>query len=146
MTKTEWETDCVKEVRKVAEQLIETYPCDSCNVEFCYRRCYKMTLWAEKAKKKLAEYETAEEEERLVVLPCKSGKDLFGIYNGTIVEGYADGYLLEKTSVHSDADHWIWLQDKNSKNYWKIAFAEIGKTVFLTREEAEKALRDLKEQ
>ena len=92
---------------------------------------------------KLAEYETAEEEGRLVVLPCKSGKDLFGIYNGTIVEGYADGYLLEKTSVHSDADHWIWLQDKNSKNYWKIAFAEIGKTVFLTREEAEKALKEM---
>ena len=96
-----------------------------------------------KAIDKLAEYETAEDEGRLVVLPCKSGKDLFGIYNGTIVEGYADGYLLEKTSVHSDADHWIWLQDKNSKNYWKIAFAEIGKTVFLTREEAEKALEEM---
>lgn len=93
--------------------------------------------------RRLEEYETAEEEGRLVVLPCKSGKDLFGIYNGTIVEGYADGYLLEKTSVHSDADHWIWLQDKNSKNYWKIAFAEIGKTVFLTREEAEKALEEM---
>lgn len=92
---------------------------------------------------KLAEYETAEEEGRLVVLPCKVGQDLFGIYNRTIIDGYADGYLLEKTSVHSDADHWIWLQDKNSKNYWKIAFAEIGKTVFLTREEAEKALKEV---
>ena len=127
----------------MTERLTETYPCDLCNVEFCYRQCYKMTLWAEKAKGKLSEYETAEEEGRLVVLPRKSGKDLFGIYNGTIVEGYADGYLLEKTSMHSDADHWIWLQDKNSKNYWKIAFAEIGKTVFLTREEAEKALKEM---
>ena len=91
---------------------------------------------------KLAEYETAEEEGRLVVLPCKVGQDLFGIYNRTIIDGYADGYLLEKTSVHSDADHWIWLQDKNSKNYWKVSFDEIGKTVFLTREEAEKALKE----
>ena len=73
----------------------------------------------------------------------KVGQDLFGIYNETIVDGYADGYLLEKTSVHSDADHWIWLQDKNSKNYWKISFAEIGKTVFLTREKAEKALKEM---
>ena len=129
----------------MTERLIEAYPCDSCNVQLCYRQCYKMTRWAEKAKEKLAEYETAEEEGRLVVMPCKSGQDLFGIYNGTIVEGYADGYLLEKTSVHSDADHWIWLQDKNSKNYWKIAFAEIGKTVFLTREEAEKALKEMEE-
>ena len=127
----------------MTERLTETYPCDLCNVEFCYRQCYKMTLWAEKAKEKLAEYETAEEDGRMVVLPCKSGKDLFGIYNGTIVEGYADGYLLEKTSVHSDADHWIWLQDKNSKNYWKVSFEDFGKTVFLTGEEAEKALKEM---
>lgn len=93
--------------------------------------------------RRLEEYEIAEEEGRLVVLPCNSGQDLFGIYNGAIVDGYADGYLLEKTSVHSDADHWIWLQDKNSKNYWKIAFAEIGKTVFLTRGEAEKVLKGM---
>lgn len=93
--------------------------------------------------RKLAEYETAEEEGRVVVLPCKVGQDLFGIYNRTIIDGYADGYLLEKTSVHSDADHWIWLQDKNSKNYWKVSFDEIGKTVFLTREEAEKALKEM---
>lgn len=89
---------------------------------------------------KVSKYETAEGEGRLVVLPCKVGQDLFGIYNGTIVDGYADGYLLEKPNVRSDAYHWIWLQDKNSKNYWKISFAEIGKTVFLTRKEAEKAL------
>ena len=92
---------------------------------------------------KLAEYENAEDEGRLVVLPCKVGQDLFGIYNRTIIDGYADGYLLEKTSVHSDADHWIWLQDKNSKNYWKVSFDEIGKTVFLTREKAEKALKEM---
>ena len=96
--------------------------------------------------KKLREYETAEEEGRLVVLPCKVGQDLFGIYNRTIIDGYADGYLLEKTSVHSDADHWIWLQDKNSKNYWKVSFDEIGKTVFLTREEAEKALKEMRKE
>ena len=80
-----------------------------------------------------------------MVLPCEDGRDLFGIYNGTIVDGYADGYLCEKTSVHSDAGHWIWLQDKNSKNYWKIAFAEIGTTVFFTREEAKKALKEMEE-
>ena len=127
----------------MTERLTEIYPCNKCNVEFCSRQCYSMTRWAEKAKEKLAEYETAEEEGRLVVLPCKVGQDLFGIYNRTIIDGYADGYLLEKTSVHSDADHWIWLQDKNSKNYWKVSFDEIGKTVFLTREEAEKALKEM---
>ena len=129
----------------MTERLSNEWPCDDCKrTTFC-GACERPGIWMDKSRKKLSEYETAEEEGRVVVLPCKSGKDLFGIYNGTIVEGYADGYLLEKTSVHSDADHWIWLQDKNSKNYWKIAFAEIGKTVFLTREEAEKALKEMEE-
>lgn len=92
---------------------------------------------------KLEEYETAEEEGRLVVLPCKSGQDLFGIYNGAIVDGYADGYLMEKTSVHSDSEHWIWFQYKYSKVFWKVSFDDFGKKVFFTREEAEKALKEM---
>lgn len=55
----------------MTERLAEIYPCNKCNVEFCSRQCYSMTRWAEKAKEKLDEYETAEEEGRLKVLPCK---------------------------------------------------------------------------
>ena len=93
---------------------------------------------------KLAEYETVEEERRSVVFPCKLGQDLFGIYNGAIVEGYADGYLMEKTSVHSDSEHWIWFQDKYSRDFWKVSFNDFGKMVFFTREESEKALKEMK--
>lgn len=96
--------------------------------------------------RKLSEYETAEEEGKLVVLPCKSGQDLFGIYNGAIVDGYADGYLMEKTSVHSDYEHWIWFQDKYSKDFWKVSVDDFGKTVFFSHEEAEKALEEMKKQ
>lgn len=53
----------------MTERLTETYPCDSCNSEFCSRKCYKLSLWAEYVKDKLAEYETAEEEGRLYILP-----------------------------------------------------------------------------
>ena len=128
----------------MTERLSDKTPCNDCRLYHpCTGPCDKWHEWNSSVLSKLAEYETTEKEGRLVVLPCKVGQDLFGIYNRTIVDGYADGYLLEKTSVHSDADHWIWLQDKNSKNYWKISFAEIGKTVFLTREEAEKALKEL---
>ena len=126
------------------ERLAKTYPCDSCNVQFCSRLCYRMTRWAEIAKEKLAEYETVEEERRSVVFPCKSGQDLFGIYNGAIVEGYADGYLMEKTSVRSDSEHWIWFQDKYSRDFWKVSFNDFGKMVFFTREESEKALKEMK--
>ena len=88
--------------------------------------------------KKLAEYEQLEEQGLLVRLPCKVGEKLWCIVNSTIRElrvhhfdmpafgttdivfRYADGFKLERF------------------------VGEIGKTVFLTREEAEKKLEELK--
>ena len=99
-------------------RLTEIYPCNKCNVEFCSRQCYSMTRWAESAKEKLAEYETAEEDGRLVVLPCKIGDIVYVIrqsWNG-------------------------WNIDKKKFSYAMIG--KVGKTVFLTREEAEKALEE----
>ena len=80
-----------------------------------------MTLWTEKAKEKLAEYETAEEEGRLVVLPCRVGTRVYKIYQFC---GYGAWEIEE---------HKIKLEDLD----------KIGKTVFLTREEAEKASREM---
>lgn len=179
---TEWEADCVKEVRKVAEQLVETYPCDSCNVEVCYRGCYKMTLWAEKAKENLAEYETAEEEERLVVLPVGIGDEVYIIekcsniperLDGTLYDsdggpGTATGYYCpyeencpfdgddfticddykEKLAIFKDYVNEIHIRENEVFIFAEntCQYCSFGKTMFLTREEAEKALRDLKEQ
>ena len=72
---------------------------------------------------KLAEYETAEEEGRLVVLPCKVGTRVYEIYQFC---GYGAWEIEE---------HKIKLEDLD----------KIGKTVFLTREEAEKALKEMEE-
>ena len=67
---------------------------------------------------KLAEYETAEEEGRLVVLPCKVGD-----------------------VVHVLRQSWNgWNIDKKKFTYGMIG--KFGKTVFLAREEAEKALKE----
>ena len=71
---------------------------------------------------KLAEYETAEEEGRLVVLPCKVGTRVYEIYQFC---GYGAWEIEE---------HKIKLEDLD----------KIGKTVFPTREEAEKALKEMK--
>ena len=87
--------------------------------------------------KKLAEYEQLEEQGLLVRLPCKVGEKLWCIVNSAIRElrvhhfdmpafgttdivfRYADGFKLERF------------------------VGEIGKTVFLTREEAEKKLEEM---
>ena len=73
--------------------------------------------------KKLAEYETAEEEGRLVVLPCKVGTRVYEIYQFC---GYGAWEIEE---------HKIKLEDLD----------KIGKTVFPTRKEAEKALKEMEE-
>ena len=87
--------------------------------------------------KKLAEYEQLEEQGLLVRLPCKVAEKLWCIVNGKINElrvhhfdmpafgttdivfRYADGFKLERF------------------------VGTLGKTVFLTREEAEKKLEEM---
>ena len=101
--------------------------------------------------KKLAEYETAEEEGRLVVLPCRAGDtvyeirsdytkcsicgDKFNEYDCQGCEEECDSrkiykieeytmYILEDIVRHIRCNNW-------------------GKTIFTTREEAEKALKEM---
>lgn len=113
-----------REVEQVTERLTEIYPCNKCNVEFCSRQCYSMTRWAEKAKEKLAEYETAEEEGRLVMLPCKIGDFVYKIIYQR--DNFDDRSYRIVTEVRFRLD----------------MIDDIGKTIFLTREEAEKALKE----
>ena len=75
---------------------------------------------------KLAEYETAEEEGRLVVLPCKVGDIVYKIMCQR--DNFDDRPYRIITSVNFRLD----MAD------------DIGKTVFLTIEEAEKALMEIK--
>lgn len=88
--------------------------------------------------KKLAEYETLEEQGLLVRLPCKLGDDLYCIVNGE----------AKKLKVHSfgvpDFEI-IDIEFKYVDGFKIVRFVgEVGKTVFLTREEAEKKLEEMK--
>lgn len=126
----------------MTERLTETYPCDLCNVEFCYRQCYKMTLWAEKAKEKLAEYETAEKDGRLVVLPCKVRDVLFCFSRGKIYPFKVRSIRIYEERVEIE----LWYAgDEENLKFWHITIAEqdIGYKFFFTHEEAEKALKEM---
>ena len=112
----------IREAGQVTERLIEAYPCDSCNVQLCYRQCYKMTRWAEKAKEKLAEYETAEEEGRLVVLPCNT---VYFIWN----ESSGISHVRAKSILDLSLREILGI-DKDGR-YWSV------------KEEAEKALKEM---
>lgn len=83
---------------------------------------------------KLAAYEDAEEQGRLVILPCKVGETVYylnpfdEIENGkiTMLQQKADGTW--KFRVTTDFSH-------------DVTTDAIGKTVFLSSEEAEAALK-----
>ena len=87
--------------------------------------------------KKLATYEDLEEQGLLVKLPCKVGDDLYCIVNGEV----------KKLKVHSfgvpDFEI-IDIEFKYVDGFKIVRFVgEVGKTVFLTREEAEKKLEEM---
>ena len=102
---------------------------------------------------KLAEYETAEDEGRLVVLPCKNWLDIvFGeqeLFYGIDMD-YIESPIRE-IAVHNE-ERFTWYDgwktvvlkgvDENGLD-WEFTPEEIGKTVFLTRGEAEKALKEM---
>lgn len=69
---------------------------------------------------KLATYEDAEEQGLLLRLPCKVGTTVYAIYGNKVTKGA----LIRQSSIS-------FLDD-------------FGKTVFLTKEEAEQALAEMK--
>lgn len=111
-------------------------------------------FYAGEAIDKLSEYETAEEEGRLVVLPCSVGDtvwvtthpfnvfDDFDFYTEAQDEIY-ESYISSITFYENSNQYRI--HAKETGQFIKAYFMEsdFGKTVFLTREEAEKALKEM---
>lgn len=88
--------------------------------------------------KELKKYKDLEEQGLLVRLPCNVGDDLYCIVNGEV----------KKLKVHSFGVPDFEITDIEFKyvDGFKIVrfVGEVGKTVFLTREEAEKKLEEMK--
>lgn len=93
---------------------------------------YPAILWGD-AVNKLAAYEDAEEQGRLVMLPCKVGDTVFVITErGFIAKGEVRNFrFFDKLIVDVEYHHFGTCA---TSRYW-------GETVFLTREEAEAALK-----
>ena len=86
--------------------------------------------------RRLEEYETAEEEGRLVVLPCKVGDTVWTFYDD--MSGVVD-FTVEKIQI---------VFDKNGKPYFLLDGMDFGEdclgiALFFSEEEAEKALKEM---
>ena len=101
-----------------------------------------------KAAEKLATYEDLEERGLLVRLPCKVGDmvwdNVFGYPESYEIKAFSYGYC--DSYVEPDIEDQIIFYYENYSGSITGAFpmSEIGKTVFLTREEAEKKLEEMK--
>ena len=82
---------------------------------------------------RLQEYEVAEENNQIIVPPCKVGDTVYYIYNNTIIEYQVNTIIIYKYSQRIV----VW----GRSQYFE--FSDFGKTVFLTREGAEKALEEM---
>lgn len=93
--------------------------------------------------RKLKEYEDAEEQGLLLRLPCKVGDNLYFLHHDEVI-------VLEVLSVkyHAEAENYgAFIREKVIIDVegipTEIDFCDIGKTVFLTRGEAEAKLKEM---
>lgn len=107
--------------------------------------CLSRTTQGEKIAailKKLAEYEDLEEQGRLVKLPCKVGDTVYGINTDRNI---VSALKIISVKIYSYAIYFNYqLIDGIYKNIVSFTDFDIGKTVFLTRSEAEAKLKELK--
>lgn len=96
--------------------------------EAAYNECLTRTYGP--FKQKISQWLQAEQDGRLVVLPCKVGDHVLVDGRDAIVENFF-GYETER---------YLHTQFFDNMQYIDIPFDEIGKTAFLTREEAEAEL------
>lgn len=86
------------------------------------------------AAEKLADYEDAEEHGFLVKMPCKPGDTIYYVADGKITEKHVIGFLYTNQL-------YIVTEEFN----FSCPSALIGHALFITREEAEAKLKEMKE-
>ena len=95
------------------------------------------------AAERLRELAEADKTGRVVVLPCRSGERVFALLDGqkhvreckvkhAVLDGWGKVFFISPVGSPGDA--------------YSAPFGAFGKTVFITREEAEKALEAMKDE
>ena len=94
------------------------------------------------ALEKLAHYEDLEEDERLVELPCAVGDTVWEVQE---IRKRIQEYIVTYVNYNNNSLYYGWRVKDGKGIYSNLSGFEehkIGKTIFLTREEAEAALKE----
>ena len=143
---TDHNLSLIQEVEQVTERLSDKNPCIGCKRQAYYcDRCEEYNTYFDKLVEKLKVYETAEEEGRLVVLPCKVGQCVYTNFSmsGWYMRKGKRPYIGRIVFIGLNVDDPYFNIILGEGKMLQFKFSEIGKRVFLAREEAEKALEEM---
>lgn len=126
-------------MNRLTENVLGNIQLKACGNDFCKETCAEHdeetscnNCPIQKAFEKLAEYEDLEEQGRLLKLPCGVGGIVYTIYSDE--DGpFIREAKIEEVSIH----HRIWVDSMY------FDYDDFGKTVFLTRKEAEDRLTEM---
>ncbi len=138
------EREAIEELKYDCNELGKAIPCDT-SWGSSFENAYGMAI---QALEKLAEYEDLEKHGRLIKLPCKVGDIVY--VNGVLGCGVAEKYKVIKVNYYSTLgtrrNEFCIEALLNDDPRNSIAFydKELGKTVFLTKKEAETKLEEIR--
>lgn len=97
---------------------------------------------------RLRELAEADKDGRLVVLPCKVGDTVY-VINRHLGKIFASTVISINVGNSTDLKNYIrtkWVGEKGNESIRMWTLHQVGRYVFLTREEAEKALEAMKDE
>lgn len=113
-------------------------PEDAANLHAILRLGNSMTLM------RLRELAVADQEGRAIILPCKVGDTIYAIVQVFGGDGVYHKITEKKiTGIGGNTMNKVWMVNRENSLEDRFSPSEFGRTVFLTREEAEKALAEL---
>ena len=133
------------EFNKVTNALNKLAEYEELEERCCKENSWGLKMLTEKWKEiiediqELYEYRKAEEQNRLLKLPCKAGQKVCLLRKD--IKNVIDGEITSIRIGEFASDMKIFIIDDN--RYTDISFDKIGDIVFFTREDAEAALKEL---
>lgn len=148
-------------MERLTDKIGNTYCVKSCgsNCKYGFQYCRKEDLencqTISDVIDKLAEYEDLEEQGRLIKLPCKVGDTVYVVtspfnvfddieYDENMKDEVYESYVSSTTFYKSGEQYRIYAKATNRFIGAYFRECDFGKTVFLTKSEAEAKLKELR--
>lgn len=138
---------CDEDLSDMSDEEFDEYMAEMLSVEMDSQigllALFYRNLWAmANLRGTLKKYEDLEEQEKLVKLPCKAGDTVYGINTDRNI---VSALKIISVKIYSYAIYFNYQQiDGIYKNIVSFTDFDIGKTVFLTKSEAEVKLKELR--